>query len=193
MPLYLKRYDEPGHTHFWTISCYRRLSFFWHDGMKQVAIGALRKLQVECGICLIGYVIMLDHLHVILYPHERGCDSPMPIGKLLHVFKKHVAYHGKEFLRNYWRAHGRLWSSPLMKWATDADSKRQILYGRGYDFNICRQDTLFEKLDYCHKNPVTRQMVDHPMHWPWSSYRFYEQGDRSILSMDWDGRWPIIW
>ena len=29
--------------------------------------------------------------------------------------------------------------------------------------------------------------------WRWSSYRFYEHGDRSVLAMDWDGRWPIEW
>ena len=36
MPSHLRRYDEPGHTHFWTISCYRRLQFFHDDGMKRV-------------------------------------------------------------------------------------------------------------------------------------------------------------
>jgi len=35
MPSHLRRYDEPGHTHYWTISCYRRLQFFHDDGMKR--------------------------------------------------------------------------------------------------------------------------------------------------------------
>ncbi len=62
-----------------------------------------------------------------------------------------------------------------------------------YDFNLRTHKTLLEKLDYCHKNPLTRALVDRAEDWPWSSYRFYEFGDESVLKMDWDGSWPIIW
>jgi len=64
---------------------------------------------------------------------------------------------------------------------------------RGYDRNIFTADELREKIDYCHKNPLTRGLVGDPADWKWSSYRFYEFGDASVLSMDWDGRWPIEW
>lgn len=107
MPSRLRRFDEPGHTHFWTISCYRRLQFFHDDGMKRVVINALRTLRTQMGICLIAYVVMPVHVHVLLYPHARGDDDP-------------------------------------------AD-------------------------------------------WKWSSYRFYEFGDSTLLAMDWDGCWPIGW
>ncbi len=113
MPRDLKRYDEPGHTHFWTISCYRRLTFFWNDGLKQVLVDGLQRLQRQFGVCLIGYVVMPEHVHVLVYPHRRGCDEPTPISTLLHALKRHVAYYGKEALRTYWRQHGSLWSEPL--------------------------------------------------------------------------------
>ncbi|HOB75295.1 MAG TPA: hypothetical protein PKG54_12310 [Phycisphaerae bacterium] len=193
MPLYLKRHDEPGHVHFWTISCYRRLTFFWYDPLKQVVVDGLRLLQRKFDVCLIAYVIMPEHLHVMLLPHRRGCGTPTPIWRLLHAFKTHVGFHGKAVLRDCWRKHGRLWSAPLMNWALDPESKKLILYGRGYDFNITEIDTLLEKLNYCHHNPVKRGLVDHPKDWAWSSYRFYEHDDRSVLAMDWDGRWPIVW
>ena len=41
--------------------------------------------------------------------------------------------------------------------------------------------------------PVTRGLVESPEQWRWSSFRFYELDDRSVLAMDWDGRWPIEW
>ena len=47
MPGHLRRFTEPGHVHFWTISCYRRLGFFHHDGMKRVVIDALRQRQAK--------------------------------------------------------------------------------------------------------------------------------------------------
>ncbi len=54
MPAHLRRFNEPGHVHFWTISCYRRLGFFHHDDMKTIVVAALKRLQGKFGICLVG-------------------------------------------------------------------------------------------------------------------------------------------
>jgi putative transposase len=193
MPTHLRRYDVPGHAHFWTISCFRRLTFFWHDKMKDVVIEALHSMQTHFGVCLTGYVIMPEHVHFIVYPHARGSETPVPISELLHAFKRHTGYHGKRVLRDIWRRDGSLWSPPLNDWAHGELDKQVIFETRGYDFNIDRHQTLLEKLDYCHKNPVTRGLVDRPEEWAWSSFRFYELEDRSVLAMDWDGSWPILW
>ncbi len=134
MPTHLRRYDEPGDCHFWTISCQRRLTFFQDDGLKRIVTDGLGVLRQRFGVCLIGYVIMPEHVHVIVYPHVRG-----------------------------------------------------------YDFNVRTHKAFLQKLDYCHKNPLTRGLVDRAEDWPWSSYRYYEFEDESVLRMDWDGSWPIIW
>ncbi|MFH1749175.1 MAG: hypothetical protein ABIG44_19255 [Planctomycetota bacterium] len=150
-------------------------------------------MQVKFGIYLIGYVVMPEHVHVLLLPQARGCMEPLPISRLLNAFKQHVGYYGKAWLRDYWREHGSLWSEPLNRWARGEFGDQPLWNTRGHDFNIDRQQTLIEKLDYCHKNPVTRELVDHPEEWAWSSYRFYEMDDASILRLDWDGGWPIVW
>lgn len=193
MPAHLRRFDEPGHIHFWTISCHRRLGFFHHDDMKRIVIAALRLLQAKYEICLVGYVVMPDHVHVLLYPHARACDQPTNIATLLSAFKQHVGFHGKAWLRDYWRVHRRLWSAPLTDWARGDATGKPVWNTRGYDFNIHRRDTLIEKLNYCHKNPITRGLADRAENWPWSSYRFYELDDRSVFAMDWDRGWPIVW
>lgn len=193
MPSRLRRIDEPGHIHFWIISCYRRLAFLWHDAMKNVIIDGFRLLQNEFGICMNAYVIMPDHIHFILLPHRRGADQPIAISLILHRFKKFVGAGAKETLRRIWKQNGGLWSEPLNKWARRKFPKQQVFNTRGYDFNIYDFDTLLEKIDYCHKNPVTRELVDEPSQWRWSSYRYYDLDDRSVLAMDWDGRWPIEW
>ncbi len=84
-------------------------------------------------------------------------------------------------------------SNSLNAWACGNLDKQIIMNTRGYDFNIDRQKTLLEKIDYCHKNPVTRGLVESPADWPWRSYRYYELDDSSVLKMDWDGAWPIVW
>ncbi len=193
MPSRLKRYDEPGHIHFWTISCHRQLDFFHHDDIKQIVIDALAQLKTKFGICLIGYVIMPDHVHVLMYPHAKGSDTPIDISILLRAFKQHVGYHGKSCLREYWRTHNQLWSPSLTNWATNNEHGKPVWKTRGFDFNIHKFSMLIEKLNYCHKNPITRGLVKRAENWPWSSFRYYEFGDRSILPMDWDRAWPIMW
>ena len=151
--------------------------------MKRIVAEGLGVVQRRFGVCLIGYVIMPEHLHVIIYPHSCGKDEPTPISQLLHAFKKHVGFHGKQRLREIWRAEGGLWSQPLNAWATDDKKEQSIWNARGYDFNVRTHKALLQKLEYCHKNPVARGLVDHPEDWRWSSYRYYEFGDQSVLKM----------
>ncbi|MGB2800490.1 MAG: hypothetical protein WBC82_11690 [Dehalococcoidia bacterium] len=48
------------------------------------------------------------------------------------------------------------------------------LWQRGfYDFNIYSEETLFQKLDYIHNDPVRAGLVLSPADYEWSSYRFY--------------------
>ena len=163
------------------------------DGRKQVVVEGLRVLRQRFDVCLVGYVIVPEHTHVIVYPHPRGDDEPIPVSKLLHAFKKHVGFHGKQRLRDVWRLQGKLWSRPLNAWATGPRNEQAIWNVRGYDSNIRTHKALLQKLDYCHKNPLTRGLVERPEDWPWSSYRYYEFSDESLLKMDWGGSWPIIW
>jgi len=133
---------------------------------------------------------MPEHMHLLIYPHPKGAHTPMPISILLHAFKKYVGYEGKKQLRKLAGAKRPLWSPALTQWL---QKEKPFWQTRGYDFNIDRHDTLIEKLHYCHKNPFTRGLVADPADWPWSSYRYYEFGDTSLLRMDWDKSWPIQW
>ena len=63
---------------------------------------------------------------------------------------------------------------------------------RAYDCNVTSETAFRIKLDYIHKNPVTRGLVRCADQWVWSSYRFYECDDSSVIAMDWDGSWPIV-
>ena len=189
MPTRLRRYDIPGHIHFLTFSCYYRLGFFWHDAIRQIAVDGLRLLQAKFGICVVGYVVMPEHVHLLIYPHSRGDAHPIPISILLHAFKRHVGNQGKKALKHL-DGHNGLWSPTIVRWLREGHPFWQT---RGYDFNIDRGETVIEKLQYCHKNPLTRGLVSDAAEWKWSSYRYYEFGDDLLIAMDWDKAWPIVW
>jgi putative transposase len=191
MPGRLRRHDEHGHVHFLTFSCYRRLQFFRHESVKEVMVDAMIRTRAKLGIRRIGYVIMPEHVHLLVFPVPVGAEEPVPISQVLHHVKQYAGRQGKGALRSIWREHHTLGALPMDRWALGSGDK-PFWKTRGYDFNVTTDKTLRAKLDYMHRNPVTRGLVDQPEQWAWSSYRYYELDDDSLIAMDWDGSWPIV-
>ena len=165
MPSKLHRFDEYGHSHFLTISCYRRLRFFDHDSIKQVFVNGMKRTRKKHGIRWMGYVIMPEHVHLLVFTTPTGLDAPVPISVVLQDLKQYVGRHGKEVLRSVWRERHSLGTRPMDEWARGDGPKP------------------FWK---------TRGLVTRAEQWVWSSYRFYEFNDESLIAMDWDGSWPIV-
>jgi REP element-mobilizing transposase RayT len=65
-----------------------------------------------------------------------------------------------------------------------SDSRFRVWQRRYYPFGIYSEKKMLEKLDYMHSNPVKRRLVATPDQWPWSSYRFYNFNDSTLLAMD---------
>ena len=60
-------YDTQKHIHFVTFSCYKRRKHLQHDQAKRIVIGTMgRRLAMQQGLCL-GFVIMPDHVHALLW------------------------------------------------------------------------------------------------------------------------------
>jgi hypothetical protein len=49
---------------------------------------------------------------------------------------------------------------------------------------IVSQDVLQTKIEYVHQNAIRWKLVDDPAEWPWSSWRSYHLGDKSLLRVD---------
>jgi putative transposase len=63
---------------------------------------------------------------------------------------------------------------------------RHIWQAHFYDFNIWTDRKRIEKLQYMHRNPVRRGLVDSPETWRWSSYRSYALGECGLVRLnDW--------
>ena len=90
MPSKLRRYDEYGHIHFLTISCYRRLQFFRDDRVKQVFVDGMDRTRAKLGIRWVGYVVMPEHVHLLLFPMPSGSDEPVSVSTVLHDLKQYV-------------------------------------------------------------------------------------------------------
>src|SRR5271170_8489029 len=71
MPWGLKRFHASGQTHFVTFCCYHRRPLFNTPIPKQVFEAALERVRRSFQLCVYGYVIMPEHVHLLLSEPER--------------------------------------------------------------------------------------------------------------------------
>ena len=172
-----RRYDEPGHAHFLTFSCFRRQPFFRSRYAPGWFIQTLDEARQHCGFALWAWVIMPEHVHLLLQP-AADCG----ISDALWRIKRPVTSQAVRYLRE---------KDPAFLQARMLDLQPSGRYthrfwhrGGGHDRNIWQLAELREKVDYIHANPVRRGLVDNPADWPWSSWRAWHEGTACPISID---------
>ncbi len=63
-----KSWNDPGHAHFLTYSCYRRLPLLSRNRVRRWVIDALERTRKELDVALWASIIMPEHVHVLLHP-----------------------------------------------------------------------------------------------------------------------------
>jgi putative transposase len=66
MPWGLKRFHGSGQTHFVTFCCYHRRSSFTTPIPRQVFEAVLERVRRSFELCVYGYVVMPEHVHLLL-------------------------------------------------------------------------------------------------------------------------------
>ena len=159
MPSGLHRTYGARHLHFITCSCYRRLPFLGTARSRDIFLAILEQTRERYRFVVVGYVVMPEHIHLLLTEPEVGSPSTV-----MQVVKQRTA---RALLPKRKRRNPRqrnLFGEP---------KRRAFWQARSYDFNVWTTKKRVEKLRYMHRNPVKRGLVGIPEGWPWSSYRFY--------------------
>jgi len=174
MPIDLKRFYGQHHLHFITCSCYDRLPLLGSVRARNTFLEILKETRDRYGFNLVGFVVMPEHIHLLM--SEPASGSPSTV---MQVLKQRVALRLRSSLRP------PAPEEQLSPHAADsAHPLPQFWERRFYDFNIWSHKKRIEKLGYMHLNPVKRGLVIHPRDWTWSSYSFYadtEQDSRSKI------------
>ena len=173
MPAGLKRYYGHGDLHFLTFSCYQRLPLLGTARARSLFVETLGKIRERYGFLLVGYVVMPEHVHLLISEPSQGTPSIV-----LKVLKQRVSRELRE-----WRQCARAELLP-QPFTGDSDGLERFWQPRFYDFNVYSAKKKREKLEYMHGNPVTRGLVEHPKDWPWSSFSFYARGEMGLVPVD---------
>jgi len=159
MPSRLKRYQTEGHYHFITFSCYHRLPYLNNDHARITFEETLERVRQRHQFFLFGYVIMPEHVHLLLTEPKL-----QNLSTTLSILKGETSKRLKGNREQFW----------------------QIRY---YDFNVLTDRKRIEKLRYIHRNPVERGLVEKPEDWPWSSFRHYLTGEPGRVEIESEWTW----
>jgi len=173
----LHRYYGANHLHFITCSCYHRRPSLRTARSRDRFLSVLEQTRKRYRFVLVGYVVMPEHIHLLLSEPEVGTPSTV-----MQVLKQRTA-----------RA--------LLPKKKPGDPRQSNLFGkipertpfwqtRFYDFNVRTEKKRVEKLRYMHHNPVKRGLVAEPEDWRWSSYRFYSLDEPGPVGVN--QRWGKI-
>jgi putative transposase len=66
MPSGLLRLHDTGHSHFITFSCYQRRPYLATPAARDLVIDALARTQQKYQFIVFGFVVMPEHVHVLL-------------------------------------------------------------------------------------------------------------------------------
>jgi putative transposase len=170
----LRRYYSRGDLHFLTFSCYRRRPYLGTIRARNCFVRVLKETRQRFGFQLLGYVVMPEHVHLLVSEPKKGDPS-----KVLQVLKQKVSRRLRGGQKRK-RAANQL----ALRFCEDFGDAEHFWQRRFYDFNVWSERKLKEKLECMHANPVVRKLVDHPKEWPWSSWSHYAEGERGLIAMD---------
>ena len=171
------RWNEAGHAHELTFSCYRNRPFLSKDRTCGYLVEAIIAAKAKHSFDLWAYVFMPDHVHLILYPQR----DPYSIAAILRSIKQPVSRRAIDYLRRENPEGLRLLATgerhePYRFWQK----------GGGYDRNITNVDTLREAIRYIHNNPTRKELVPTADQWHYSSAADWEKTRHGPIPIDFD-------
>ena len=91
MPINLKRVTGRGDLHFITFCCYQRRALLGTARARNLAASILDEVRAKYGFALIGYVLMPEHIHLLISESQAALPS-----KIVQVFKQRMSRQMRE-------------------------------------------------------------------------------------------------
>ncbi len=154
MPSRLKRFQESRQTHFVTFCCHRRRESFTDALAKRTFEVALERVRRGFRLCVYGYVVMPEHVHLLLSEPQRAT-----LADAIKSLKQGVSRRLIGEAAHFWQA-------------------------RYYDFNVRDYPPHAEKLRYIRRNPVQRGLCQRPEDWEWSRLLQHANGYEGKIEIE---------
>ncbi|MCX5675696.1 MAG: transposase [Planctomycetota bacterium] len=178
-----KRYDVPGHAHYLTFSCYQRRPLLLEEPPRRWLMESLVAARSKIAFDLWAYVIMPEHVHLLVWPREGT-----PVSEILRLVKLPVAKKALLWAHRENPAFLAMMAAPVDNGETAYHFWQR---GGGYDRNLWSPADIREKIDYIHANAVRRGLAEHPQDWPWSGWNAWHGDGAAPVPIDMNSVPPL--
>jgi len=162
---------EPNYPHFITATILHWIPIFTRQESVEILLKSLRYLQKTDDLKIYAYVILENHLHLIV--------SSKDIAKSMKHFKSFTA---KEILKLLQKENVTTILEQLAFYKKEHKTKSTYQFWQeGIQPKlIVDNKMMIDRINYIHNNPIKRGYVDEAWHWRYSSARDYEGMDGLI-------------
>jgi REP element-mobilizing transposase RayT len=150
------RMEFPGAFYHIIVRGNQRQDIFVEDQDRVEYLRRLKHYKKECGFILYAFVLMTNHVHLLIETRNN------PISKIMQLINlTYTQYFNKKY--------GKV---------------GHLFQGRYKSFLCDRDEYLLSLVRYIHLNPVRAKLVKEPQEYRWSSYNSYLTEAKDLIDTD---------
>jgi REP element-mobilizing transposase RayT len=172
-------YEQHG-LNYLTLTTVGWIDVFSRQRYRDIVIESFKYCQTHKGLHIYGYVIMSNHIHIIV--HTEGYE----LSNVLRDFKKFTASSILKSIQKDPESR-REWLMYLFKYYAKLDTtnrEHQFWQSDNHPIALWSQDVIWQKLDYIHLNPVRAGIVSKPTDYIYSSAGDYFLHKQGLIRVD---------
>lgn len=150
-------------AYYFTTVAHHRLPIFRTDKVKQILCDAFAEVRLKHGILILAYVIMPDHIHLLVYSDK---DMSEALRLLNGVSARRIIQYLKDngFEQSLFKLRGE---------TRERNHKHSVWQHHPDSLDIFGEETFRQKADYIHMNPVRAGLAANPLEYQFSSSRLW--------------------
>ncbi len=178
MPRY-KIIDQKG-LNYLTLTIVGWVDIMSRKIYRDIVVDSLKYCQEYKDLMIFGYVIMTNHIHIIVKLKENSC---LDLSEILRAFKKYTAHKFIEFLEGSGESRKEWMLNVFRNFGkkNSGNRKYQIWTYNNHPIDLYSPKVIWQKLDYIHQNPVRAGIVDKAEEYLYSSARNYNSQENELL------------
>ena len=153
------RIKDQQSVNFVTLTVHQWVDVFTRNDYVNIAIESLQFCQAQKGLMIYGWVIMSNHIHLIISSNKENLSD------IIRDFKKYTSTQIIKAIENNEKESRKRWLLWLLK-----KEDKIIFWQEGYHAEEIQTKSFFDtKLRYIHLNPVRSGWVEKEEEYSYSS------------------------
>ena len=173
------KFRDQSANYFVSFATINWIDVFTRRLYKDLLVDSLNHCVAEKGLIIYGWVIMSNHIHLII-----GTDD-MKLQDIMRDLKKYTSKAIVEAIKENPQESRKEWMIEMFEkfGRTNSNNQKYQFWQQHNKPIVLNNAVIFEqKLNYIHENPVRAGYVDHEEDYPYSSAKDYS-GEKGLVKI----------